>query len=193
MGMSERDCIGDFFHQAGGFNRLQWSLANQMRQRVAFYEGHREKMATVLLANLIDGNDARMFQFCGSFRLRLKTLDFAGSCRLAGQDHLQRNSPLESLLPCLVNNAHAAASDFLNQLVFPEVTLTWGNRLLSTYNPRCLRSDFRDGLCKFRRLFIGTSFQFRPGCFLLRRHIPMQGQCRSFASFVFGGVIWFSH
>lgn len=67
-----------------------------------------------------------------------KALPRLGSRQLAGQDHLERDGPVETYLPRLVNDTHAATGDFLQQLVVAEIAdhvfwtrlrrLTWRER-----------------------------------------------------------------
>jgi hypothetical protein len=56
----------------------------------------------------------------GRLRLRLEALHLLRRRQPAGQDHLQRDEPLEADLPGLVDDTHAAAGDLLQQLVLAE-------------------------------------------------------------------------
>ena len=44
-----------------------------------------------------------------------------GRGQVAGQDHLHRHQAVESLLPRLVDHAHPAAPDLLEQLILAEM------------------------------------------------------------------------
>ena len=97
-------------------------------------------MLASVLADLIDGHDARMIQFCRRLSLGVEPLHVVFAGQLPGQDHLQRHDPVQLHLPGLVNHAHPAAGDLLDQLVVAEEAgfdPGGGRRRGSTYAQRC--------------------------------------------------------
>jgi len=73
-------------------------------------------------ADLDDRDDAGMRQLGRGLGLAVETLDLLGSGELAALDHLQSNDAIELLLPGLVDDAHPAPINLLQQLVVAEGT-----------------------------------------------------------------------
>jgi hypothetical protein len=78
---------------------------------------HAKERQPVLLADLVDGHDVGVFQAGGVFRLGAEALHRVFGCQLAREDHLERHDAVKALLPRLVDHAHAAAGDLLQQVV----------------------------------------------------------------------------
>ena len=88
------------------------NLLGQARTR---HVVHREKELTRVFANLVDGDDVRMLQAGGGFRLGPKP---GGQLRPAeGQHQLQSDDPVQTDLPGAIDDPHAAPGNFLEQLV----------------------------------------------------------------------------
>ena len=75
-----------------------------------------------MFAHFVDRHDSRMIEIRHGFCLSVKApyVFFAG--QPTGQDHLDSDDPVQTELPRLVHNAHAAASDLFQQLVIAEVS-----------------------------------------------------------------------
>jgi hypothetical protein len=74
-----------------------------------------------MLADLVNRHDVRVVEVGGGFRLGVEALHVTRRRQLLGEDHLEGDDPVEALLSCLVDDAHAAAGDLLQQLVIAEV------------------------------------------------------------------------
>ena len=104
-----------------------------------------------------------MVEVGGRLGLGVETLHVGGRGELAGEDHLQRDGPIEACLPSLVDDTHAAAGDLFHQLVVPEVMhdLAAATRMRRKRGGHChsavsLRGDRRrqrlDGLAELRAI-----------------------------------------
>ena len=78
-------------------------------------------MLALVLADLVDRHDARMVEVGGRLGLGVEPLDVGLVGELAGEDHLERDGPVEAHLPGLEDDAHAAAGDLADDLVVAEV------------------------------------------------------------------------
>ena len=78
-------------------------------------------MLAVVLADLVDGHDVRVVEVGRRLRLGAEALHVGRRRQLAGQDHLEGDDAVQAHLPRLVDDAHAAAGDLLQQLVVAEV------------------------------------------------------------------------
>ena len=115
------DRLGHLFHQLGCLARWQGTADNLLRQALAFNEGHREIMLTVVLADFEDRDDPRMVEFGRRLGLGIEPFDVTVVGKLPGQNHFQSHDPVEVYLPGLENDSHAATGDFVQQLVVAEV------------------------------------------------------------------------
>src|SRR5581483_3581719 len=71
----------------------------------------------VVFTNFVDLDNVGMLQTGDSFSLAAKTLDDLAAGMAAGENHLERHQAIEAELPRLVDHAHAAAAQFLENLV----------------------------------------------------------------------------
>jgi hypothetical protein len=115
------DRLGDLDHQCRGLARRQRSLGQALGEALPFDEAHREIMLTLVLADLINWHDAWMVEVGGGFGLDVEPPDVGLVGELAGEDHLQRDGPIESHLPRLEDDAHAAPGDLADDLIVTEV------------------------------------------------------------------------
>ena len=79
-------------------------------------------MLPLVFADFVNGHDVGMIEIGRRLGLALKALHVVGRGELTGEDHLQGHDAVEAHLPGLVDDAHAAAGDLLQQLVVAEVT-----------------------------------------------------------------------
>ena len=73
-------------------------------------------MLTVVLTDFEDRYNPRMNDFSGRLGLGIKAFDVGLVGKLPSQDHLERDGAVEAKLPCLEDNAHAAAGNLANDL-----------------------------------------------------------------------------
>ncbi len=78
-------------------------------------------MAAVF-ADLEDLHDVGVLQACNRFALGAEAGQFPFAGIFAGQDHLEGHQAVELALPGLVDDAHAAAAQLLQQFVVADVT-----------------------------------------------------------------------
>jgi hypothetical protein len=97
--------------------RREWLLAHERREISSSDEFHRKPRQTVRLADIVNRDDARMLQTRGGGGLGAKTFARGGAREFSGGEHFHRDDAPEPLLPRAVHHAHAAASDFIEQLV----------------------------------------------------------------------------
>ncbi len=76
----------------------------------------------LVLAHVVDGHDGRVPQVGGGLGFVAEPLDVVRRSEQPGQQHLQRQEPAGRLLADLVDDAHAAAAELLEQLVAAEFT-----------------------------------------------------------------------
>ena len=85
-------------------------------QRSAVAELQRDIRQAVMLADFVDLHDIRMAQMRYGFRLGVKTRQLLRIGMDARADHLKRDEAIEVRLPRLVDDAHAAFAEFLDNL-----------------------------------------------------------------------------
>ena len=73
--------------------------ASALREALAFDEAHREKMLALVLADLEDRHDAWMVEVGGGLGLGVEAFDVGLVGELAGEDHLERDGPVQADLP----------------------------------------------------------------------------------------------
>ncbi len=95
--------------------------ARVLRQRGPLDELHREVLLALVLADLVDRHDVGMVEVGRRLGLGAEPLDVAARGEAAGEDHLERDDPVERRLPRLVDDPHPAPGDLLQQLVVAEV------------------------------------------------------------------------
>ena len=84
-------------------------------------ELHAEVALAVVLADLVDRDDARVVEQRDGLGLVLEPPQLGVVGQHAGLDHLEGDGPVEADLPGLVDDAHAAAAQLLLDLVVAEV------------------------------------------------------------------------
>ena len=107
--------------QLGRLPGGQRAVGQALGEALALDEAHREIMLALVLADLVDRHDARMVEVGGGLGLGVEPLDVGLVGELAGEDHLERDRPVEAHLPGLEDDAHAAAGDLADDLVVAEV------------------------------------------------------------------------
>ena len=91
--------------------------ASRCGEAAAFGEFEREIRAVFVLADGVDGDDVRMAQPGDGVGLGPESVELIGRGVLALGDHLDRHDPAELLVAGLVDDAHTAAAQQLEDLV----------------------------------------------------------------------------
>ena len=78
-------------------------------------------MLALVLTDLVDRHDAGMIEVGRGLGFEMKPPHVGLAGKLAGQNHLEGDRPVEAHLPRLVNDPHAAAGDLLEQFIVAEV------------------------------------------------------------------------
>ena len=113
--------LGDKAHVLRRLGGGQRFFADERGQVLSLDIFHREVVLTIVLAHLVDGHDVGVMQIGRRLGLRQEALQRGGIGQLARQNHFYRHNAVETHLPGLVDHAHSASSDFLQQLVIAEV------------------------------------------------------------------------
>ncbi len=83
-------------------------------------ELHAEERAALKLGDLVDRDDIGVVEIGGELGFAEEPLSLLVAGHLAREDHLRGDEPFDRLLPGLVDDAHAAASDLLQDLVITD-------------------------------------------------------------------------
>ena len=115
------DCAGDIHHETGRGASVFAKPRKLIAEATPFDQLHAEIMLPLMLADFVDRHDVRMVEVGGRLGLGMEPLDGALGSQLTGQNHLQGHQAMEAHLPRLIDHAHAAAGDLLQQLVIAEI------------------------------------------------------------------------
>ena len=98
---------------------LRHRVGDDFRQIDAIHELHGEEQLAILrLAKVMHGHDPRMRQLCHRLRLQLESLlEIQVFAQNLARQQLDRHDPIERQLPCLLNDAHAAATDEVHHFI----------------------------------------------------------------------------
>ena len=143
----------DFGQQFGGLARGQRLAAKAPGEVRPIHEPHREVVLPLVLSHVEHRDDVRMIQPCDCLRLAIEALDKIARREGPGQKHLEGDYALEADLTRLVDHAHPASGDFLQQLVVAE-------------QPGVRCAGDRRGLLRRGRLVIG------------QRHVKQAGRAQ---------------
>src|SRR5206468_11404662 len=91
-------------------------------QLAAFDELHAEITGAIPLADFVNGDDARMIEAGGGFRLQTETLEMRLRGPLAETDDFQRHCAVKTFLPRTKHHALTAATDFFQQFVIAQLS-----------------------------------------------------------------------
>src|SRR5262249_1361942 len=105
------------FDQQRGCARARRTLAHPLVEAAAFDKLQREERTAFVLARFVNLDDIRMRELRDRFGFGSKTgeADRADVC--AGEDHLKSNQALQPTMPGLVNNPHATAPEFREDVI----------------------------------------------------------------------------
>ena len=133
-----------------------------LAERAAFDEFKGEVRPAFDLADLVYLHDVRMLQRRHGLGLAAETLEFPLARMVARQNHLEGDEPVQVFLPCLINNAHAAATEFPKDLVTRHRMAHGAGRRRRERNARFgADANFRDAGDRQQRCVVGWWFRFR--------------------------------
>ena len=95
----------------------QRPLGHQPRQRRAVDEVHHQVMLAFVHTDLMHGDDVRMLQSGRSGGFDPEAFDELRSRQRAEREQREGHDPVQAQLPGAIDDAHAAAGDFFEQLV----------------------------------------------------------------------------
>ena len=122
--MGEVDRLGDDLDVARRALRRQRPVLHEGSEVAARHVVHREVMLAAMLADLVDGDDVGVLQVGGGFGLAQKSFDLVRAGQGAGADHFQGHVPVQTRLPGLPDDAHAAPGDLFEKLVVAKILET---------------------------------------------------------------------
>ncbi len=97
------------------------ALADEELELLAVEELHDDEEATLVLAQVVDDDDVRVVEAGAGLGFPVESgLQLVGDLRFA-RDHLERDEPIEDRVVGLVDGAHPAAADALDDPVLPDL------------------------------------------------------------------------
>ena len=105
---------------AGRVARPQRTAREQSGQRLPLNQSHTEICLSLMLAGVVDGHDVRVYQMSGGLRFAAEARQIFRGGQFAIEDHFESDRAIETALPRLIHDAHAAAADLFEQLVIAE-------------------------------------------------------------------------
>src|SRR5947209_5137089 len=78
-------------------------------------------MPAAVLADLVDGDDVRVLEVGGGFGLAQESLDLVRAGQGAGADQFDGHVTIQTRLPGLPDDPHAAPGDLFEELVVAEI------------------------------------------------------------------------
>jgi hypothetical protein len=94
---------------------------DELVELAAFLELHAEVASPIALADFVDRNDPRMLKAGGRLGLAAEPLQMGFTRAMAETNNLKRNEAVETFLARAIDDALAAAPDFLQELVITEL------------------------------------------------------------------------
>src|SRR5947209_12855436 len=98
-----------------------WAFGEELRETAAGDELHREVLPPVVFADFIDGQNVRVVEVRRRLGLLLEPDAIRLTGELAAQNHLDGDGPVQTHLPGLEDDAHAAAGDFFDEFIVAEI------------------------------------------------------------------------
>src|SRR5947199_3770629 len=108
--------VADLRHDGERLPGGNASGVEESAQIYAIYKFHEEKEQSVRPPEFVECDDIGMVEPGQRPGLTGKAISKRAVAADAGRQNLQRDDPIEFLLPCLVNRAHAATADKLDDL-----------------------------------------------------------------------------
>ena len=98
------------YHRRRRRNRLRLA-ANRLGEATPGDELQRKVRQPVVVADLVNLDDSRVLNLGDRTGLDVEPRDLVTRGMRPGQDHLERDQPIQSNVPGLVDDAHPAAAD----------------------------------------------------------------------------------
>ncbi len=123
VAMDDATLVGDVhcacqrFHQLGSRPRRRRTLLHALLEAAAFDELEREIGPAFVLTGFVDLDNVGVLQLGDRFRLGTKPGEPYRAGMRPREDHFQRNQALQPHVPGLVDHAHAATAEFLQNLI----------------------------------------------------------------------------
>ncbi len=108
---------GELFGQGGRRTPFQRATRQPLGQGPAGHVFQRKERLLVRLAHLVDLHDVGMLQAGHRLGLEAKPVQLGAGRLRAASEHLQSDDPLETEVPGLVDDAHAATAQLAQDLV----------------------------------------------------------------------------
>jgi hypothetical protein len=111
---------GEILHQGQRPLRGQSAPASfeQAIERLPAQQAHRDVVAALGFADLVDGHDVRVLQLGRGLSLAVEALDEARFAQQLRMEHLQRQLAFQREVAGPIDGAEAAGADDLEDLVF---------------------------------------------------------------------------
>ena len=110
IGMRVVDGTGQLLDHASGGPSEQRFAVHLVRERSAVDEFEREVRQSIAFADVVDLDDVRVLQLGDGERFGFEPAALALPRMGPADNHLERDQPIEALLPRLVDDAHAPAA-----------------------------------------------------------------------------------
>ncbi len=109
--------IGHLVDHLQGVTRLHRALLQNISQRLTLHEIHREEVFSVLLAEIVDGNNVRMLELGGRAGFVKEPLDLLGGGPHGSLENLQGHQAVETFLARLVDHPDPAPRNLVDNIV----------------------------------------------------------------------------
>jgi hypothetical protein len=92
-------------------------VANGLRKRSAFDVFEGNVRLTVVVSDVMNGNDVRMIELGEGIRLAAEAVEVLPLGLLSTKDHLERHHAIQRNMACFVNDSHATTPKFVEDFV----------------------------------------------------------------------------
>src|ERR1051325_994159 len=124
-GVREMNGARDGFGVAGSAFRGKWAFLDNLRERLALDKFHREEVLAAMFPNVVDGDDVWMLEGAGGLGFGGETSDKRVAGEFAEEEGFDGNNAIEGNLARAKNDAHAAASDFFEQFIIADGSVSF--------------------------------------------------------------------
>ena len=104
-----------------GLSQPNRFATDKLIELAALFQLHAEVARSVAFADFVNRDDSGMLQSRDRFRLATKPLQVRLTCAMPKPNDFKRDPPVEAFLTRAINNALAAAPDFLKQFVIAKL------------------------------------------------------------------------
>ena len=111
------ECVGDVDGDGDNSICIERMGGDQVFQRCAIQKFHRDELLSVMLADLVNRADIGMVQRRSRLCLSLEAHQRQGISGYVIRQKLQRDKSVQGYILGLINDTHAAATEFLDDAV----------------------------------------------------------------------------